>query len=144
MVNQYFLLKTARNVFFVLMITLCLSSLSLAIEKRLEPQNISPRHHIKIKSWAAYATWGGVGIIHNLTISNTSDIEYKNIKVRIYYTSSTPQLIHTVVSQETGVLPITLPPKSTAVYLKKGMPFGAASQSMKAVRIEVIGAEPST
>jgi hypothetical protein len=101
-----------------------------------------PEFYIKITDWSVYATWSAVAIIHHLTIENTADIAYKNIKVRVYYTSTSTSKEGTIVSQETGVLPITLPPRSKNTYLKEGFPLGAGSQFMNPVRIEVLDATP--
>ncbi len=85
-----------------------------------------PQWFIKISDWSVYSSWGAVAIIHNVTIENTSDLSTG---------AGGP------VSQETGVLPVTLPPRSKATYLKAGVTLGAGSQFMNAVGIEVLGAE---
>src|ERR1700758_3188650 len=103
-----------------------------------------PELYIKITDWSVYGTWSAVGIIHHVTIENTSDIAYKNIKVRVYYTSTSTAQQAIIISQETGILPITLPPHSKNTYLKGGTTLGAESQFMNPTQIEVIGATPVT
>ena len=98
-----------------------------------------PASYIKVHDYSVYATWSAVAILHNVTIENTSDITYENIKVRIWYTSfDSPG---NVVSQEVGIIPVTIPPHSKQNYLRAGIPFGGASQAMNAVDIQVLGAE---
>jgi hypothetical protein len=101
-----------------------------------------PEWYIKITDWSVYGTWGAVAIIHHVTIENTGDIAYKDIKIRVYYTSTSASQEGIVVSQETGFLPITLPPQSKGTYLKGGTTLGSGSQFMTPTRIEVLGATP--
>lgn len=110
------------------------------------PQSMKthPEWYINVSEWSVYATWGGVAIIQGLTIENTSDLAYRGVKVRVTYTSNTAGGSGSVVNQETGVLPITLPPHSKDTYLKAGYPFGAGSQFMNPLAIQVLGATPVT
>jgi hypothetical protein len=101
-----------------------------------------PEWYINVSEWSVYATWGGVAIIHDLTIENTSDLAYTGLKIRVTYTSDTAGGAGGVVNQETGVLPITLPPHSKDTYLKAGYPFGGGSQFMNPLAIQVLGATP--
>lgn len=101
-----------------------------------------PEWYIKVTDWNVYATWSAVAIIHHVTIENNSDIEYKDVKVRVFYTSMSTGGAGTVVSQEVGVLPVTLPPRSSATYLSKGHTLGAGSTFMNAVDLQVLGATP--
>ena len=101
-----------------------------------------PEWYIKVTDWSVYATWSAVAIIHSVTIENTSDIEYKDVKVRVCYTSMSTGGAGNIVSQETGVLPVTLPPKSKDTYLKAGVTLGAGSNFMNAVELQVLGASP--
>lgn len=101
-----------------------------------------PERYIKITDWYVYGTWGAVAIIHHVTVENTSDIAYKDVKVRVYYTSNSASQERTVISQETGILPITLPPHSKKTYLRGGTTLGVASQFMNPSRIEVLSATP--
>ncbi len=101
-----------------------------------------PEWYIKVTDWNVYATWSDVAIIHHVTIENNSDIEYKNVKVRVSYTSMSTGGAGTVVSQEVGVLPVTLPPRSKKTYLASGHTLGAGSTFMNAVDLQVLGATP--
>jgi hypothetical protein len=101
-----------------------------------------PERYIKISDWTIYSTWSAVAIIHHVTIENTGDIPYKDVMVRVrYYQTSAPGA-GTQIAQETGVLPVTLPPHSKDTYLKNGSTLGAASMSMYPKEIEVLGAVP--
>jgi hypothetical protein len=101
-----------------------------------------PEWYINISEWSVYATWGGVAIIQGLTIENTSDLAYTGVKVRVTYTSNTAGGAGGIINQETGVLPVTLPPHSKGTYLKAGYPFGGGSQFMNPLAIQVLGATP--
>ena len=83
-----------------------------------------------------------VAIIHHVTIENNSDIEYKNVKVRVRYSSLSTMGPGVIVSQEVGVLPVTLPPRSKQTYLTKGHTLGAGSTFMNAVDLQVLSATP--
>jgi len=105
----------------------------------IKHMEIHPSSYIKIHDFSVYATWSAVAILHNVTIENTSDITYENIKVRIWYTSfDSPG---NVISQEVGIIPVTIHPRSKDKYLRARIPFGAGSQAMNAVDIQVLGAE---
>jgi len=125
-------------IFFILFSTTFLTASSVSNGK-LKYMETHPDSYIKIHEYSVYATWGSVAILHNVTIENTSDITYKNIKVRIRYTSL--NLPGNIISQEVGIIPATVPPHSKSKYLRAGIPFGGGSQSMNAVDIQVLGAE---
>ena len=108
----------------------------------LDSMTTHPEWYIKVSDWSVYATWSAVAIIHSVTIENTSDLEYKDVKVRVCYTSMSPGGAGNIVSQEVGVLPVTLPPKSKKTYLKSGVTLGAGSTFMNAVELQVLGATP--
>jgi hypothetical protein len=101
-----------------------------------------PEWYIKVTDWNVYATWSAVAIIHHVTIENNSDIEYKDVKVRVYYTSMSSGGAGSIVSQEVGVLPVTLAPRSKQTYLASGHTLGAASMFMNAVDLQVLTATP--
>lgn len=107
-----------------------------------ESMKTHPEWYLKIPEWSVYATWSAVAIIQGVTIENTSDLTYKDIKVRVTYTSSSAGGAGNVISQEEGVLPITVPARSKDTYLKAGYPFGAGSQFMNPLSIQVLGATP--
>lgn len=69
---------------------------------------------------------------------------FKNIKVRVYYNSTSTSQERIIISQETGILLITLLPHSKNTYLRGGTTLGAGSQFMTPSRIEVIGDTPVT
>lgn len=109
-----------------------------------ESMKTHPEWYLKIPDWSVYATWSAVAIIHDVTIVNNSDLPYKNIRVRVTYTSNTAGGAGNVISQEDGVLPITVPPRSKDRYLRAGYPLGAGSQFMNPLAIQVLGATPVT
>jgi len=98
-----------------------------------------PEQYLKITNWSFYTAFR-TAIIHHVTIGNTSDITYKNIKVRIRYYSTSPSNYGTQVGQEIGILPVTLPPHSKQIYLKGGAVFGAGSSLFYADNLEVLRA----
>ncbi|MBI4228606.1 MAG: hypothetical protein HY693_02665 [Deltaproteobacteria bacterium] len=101
-----------------------------------------PEWYINITDWNIYSTWSAVAIIHNVTIENTSDIPYKDVMVRVRYYETAAPRAGTQIAQETGVLPVVLPPNSKDTYLKGGSTLGMASMSMYPKEIEVLGAIP--
>jgi hypothetical protein len=106
-----------------------------------DPMILHPEWYIKITDWSFYvASW--VAIIHHVTIENTSDIAYKNIKVRVSYYSSSPSNYGTEIAHETGILPVTLPPHSKKTYLKGGTVLGAGSMIWYAGNLQVLEAVP--
>ena len=108
----------------------------------LDPMILHPEWYIKVLDWSVYSVWSGVAIIHHVTIENTSDIAYKDIAVRVLYYSYSYSDTGKLISQETGILPITLPPHSKNTYLKGGSTLGASSMGMYAGYLEVLGAVP--
>ena len=119
-------------------------SLGASAERLYIPDSMrsNPEWYIKVTDWSVYGTWSAVAIIHSVTIENTSDVEYKDVKVRVCYTSTSPGGAGNIVSQEVGVLPVTLPPRSKKTYLKSGVTIGAGSTFMNAVELQVLGATP--
>ncbi|MEQ9618313.1 MAG: hypothetical protein RIG61_03960 [Deltaproteobacteria bacterium] len=101
---------------------------------------------IKITDWSFYAAWG-MSTMHNVTIENTSDVAYKEIKVRVsYYLSYYPTQPSTAVL----VLPVNLPPRSKDTYLEGGLaslivnPGGMFGMHLSSGEIEVLEAVPET
>lgn len=134
------MLQTGFKSLFIILILLFTAGSEAAGDSR-DYMIRYPEHHIEIPEWNVYSTWSGVGILHNLKIINNSDVEYKNVKIRVYYSTTSTNAPGTIVSQHTAVIPVILPPRSTGFYLRHGIPFGANSQFMNPVRLEVIGAE---
>jgi hypothetical protein len=86
-------------------------------------------HAIKITGWSFYAAWG-MSTMHHVTIENTSDTAYKDVRVKVdYYLSYYP----TKSSVAMLVLPITIPPHSKKTYLERGS-FQPDSESRWDVR----------
>ena len=106
------------------------------------PMVLHPEWYIKILDWYFYVAWGGVAIIHHVTIENTSDLIYKDIKVKVNYYSTTGSNYGLQVGQEIGFLPVALPPKSKNIYLKDGSVLGLGSTNLRAGVIEVLSAVP--
>ena len=99
-----------------------------------------PERYIKVTDWSFYIAFNGVAVIHHVTIENTSDIAYKNIEVRVRYSSRSG----VGVSGEKKVLPITILPRSKKDYLESGFVLGAGSRDLDVQAIEVLGAVPAT
>ena len=108
---------------------------------KLDYIHVHPESDLKITNWSMYSSWGGVGIINNVTIENSSDIAYKNPKVQVCYTAPAIGAIG-IIAQETGVLQITIPPNSKQTYLKGGATFGSKSQSMMPHSIRILKVTP--
>ncbi|HWP91564.1 MAG TPA: hypothetical protein VNN20_05145 [Thermodesulfobacteriota bacterium] len=98
-----------------------------------------PELYIRVTNWSFYTAFR-TAIIHHVTIENTSDIAYKDVKVRIRYYSTSPSNYGTQVGQEIGILPVTLPPHSKQTYLREGAVLGAGSSLFNADNLEVLGA----
>jgi hypothetical protein len=136
-----------KTIVISLLMLFTLSNLNGLTKETQTPNTITmaqhPERYIKITDWSFYAT-RGVGIIHHVTIENTSDIAYKDIEVRVYYYSTSYSNFGTGISNETGVLKVVLPPNSKKTYLKGGAVFGAGSSLFQVGNIEVLGATPVT
>lgn len=101
-----------------------------------------PEWYIKILDWSFYVAWGGVAMINNVLIENTSDIGYEDIKIRVRYYSTTGSSYGVQIGQETGFLPVILKPNSKKTYLKHGTVLGLGSTNLRAGSVEVLGAAP--
>lgn len=76
---------------------------------------------IKITGWSIYVTWC-VPTVHHITIENTNDTAYRDIKVRArYYSASYSNTETTEMGESMGILHITLPPHSKKTYLERGV-----------------------
>ncbi|MFI5322748.1 MAG: hypothetical protein ACHQ6U_04275 [Thermodesulfobacteriota bacterium] len=103
-------------------------------------QVLHPEWYIKISDWSFY-TAARVAILSSVTIENTADVPYKDIRVKLIYTSySHPNA--GIIATTTGLAPITLPPKSKSTYLKRGLTMGAGNQDYNVSDIQVISATP--
>lgn len=101
-------------------------------------QVLHPEWFIKITDWSFY-TAARVAILSSVTIENTSDVTYKDVQVKLLYTSY-PAPVAGIIATSTATLPVTLPPKSKATYLKGGLTVGAGQQSYKLSDIVVLSA----
>jgi hypothetical protein len=101
-----------------------------------------PEWYIKVTDWSYFVAWVGVAMISNVTIENTADIAYKDIKIKLNYYSTSYGSAGEQVSSTTTVLPITVPPRSRDTYLKGGMPIGMGAQSYQTKYVQVLGAVP--
>ena len=101
-------------------------------------QVLHPEWFIKVTDWSFY-TAARVAILSSVTIENTSDVTYKDVQVKLLYTSY-PAPVAGIIATSTATLPVTLPPKSKATYLKGGQTVGAGQQSYKLSDIVVLSA----
>lgn len=93
---------------------------------------------LKISDWSVYGSWGAIAILNNVTIENSCSCEFKNIKVKVNYSSSSSP--GNTVSQQSGIISVTVKPQSKKTYLKEGIAFGVASQFMDPIDIKIIDA----
>ncbi len=103
-------------------------------------QVLHPEWYIKVTDWSFF-TAARVAMLSSVVIENTAEIAYKDIKVRLLYGSYSYPAAGTIATT-TGVLPITVPPKSKETYLKGGIPMGAGNQGYKVTDIEILSATP--
>ena len=103
-------------------------------------QVLHPEWYIKITDWSFY-TAARVAILSSVTIENTADVTYKDIKVNLIYTSYS-QPAAGIIATSTGMLPVTLPPRSKKTYLKGGLTMGAGNQNYDLSDIQVLSATP--
>ncbi|HML93914.1 MAG TPA: hypothetical protein PKC29_00615 [Thermodesulfobacteriota bacterium] len=101
-------------------------------------QVLHPEWFIKVTDWSFY-TAARVAILSSVTIENNSDVTYRDVRVKLLYTSY-PAPVAGIIATSTTTLPVTLPPKSKATYLKGGMTVGAGEQSYKLSDVVVISA----
>lgn len=97
---------------------------------------------IRLIDWSFYVPWSGVAVIHHVFIENSSDVDYKSIKVKLYYHSDSAG--RTGRNEITATLPVTVPRNSKKIYLKEGVMvrgnFG--SMNVRNDAVEVVGAVP--
>ncbi|HVY55544.1 MAG TPA: hypothetical protein VHC46_07285 [Thermodesulfobacteriota bacterium] len=103
-------------------------------------QVLHPEWYIKITDWSFY-TAARVAILSSVTIENTADVTYKDIRVNLVYTSYS-QPAAGIIATSNGMLPVTLPPKSKKTYLKGGLTMGAGNQNYDLSDIQVLSATP--
>ncbi len=154
MLRSYFNQIKERYTTFVAVILVLLlisivalpSTQSGAMAAETENQKSNSSQELKITDWSFVAAWG-MSTMHNVTIENTSDVTYKDIKVSLdYYVSNNL----TKPIRATIVLPVTVPAHSKNTYLKKGIPGllvnpgGVNGMYSLAEKIEVIQAAYET
>ena len=101
-------------------------------------QVLHPEWFIKVTDWSFY-TAARVAILSSVTIENTSDVTYKDVQVKLLYTSY-PAPVAGIIATSTATLSVTLPPKSKATYLKGGQTVGAGQQNYKLSDIVILSA----
>jgi DNA-binding response OmpR family regulator/biopolymer transport protein ExbD len=98
---------------------------------------------IKITDWSFYVAWG-MPTLHNVTIENTSNTSYSDIKIKVlYYYSYSTESAKLETGEVEGTLPVTVPPYSRKTYLQKGITLkqgSASSMFAGAKEINIIGA----
>jgi len=125
---------------FLLLCLLC-SRVNAQESRSLGPFVKHPEWYINVTDWGFYTAFK-VAIIHHITIENTGDVAYKDVQIRIRYYSTAPSTHGTIVGQQEGVLPVTLPPHSRNTYLKDGTVLGSGSSLFYVGGLEVLGAIP--
>lgn len=106
-------------------------------------QVLHPEWFIKITDWSFFNA-ARVGMLSSVVIENTADIAYKDIQVVMSVTTTSPGAVGQTISTNTAVLPVTVPPKSKAKYLKSGMPVGGGAVNWQVSDIRVVSATPVT
>ncbi len=110
---------------------------------KLQRKKNSFSKDIKITDWSLYVAWG-LPTIHNVTIENTSNTTYANIKIKaLYYYSYSTDSVKLETGEIEGTLPITVPPYSKKTYLQNGITLkqgSACSMFGGAKEIHIIGA----
>ena len=141
---------TIRKPFFCLLLTFLMIFFAAQIaapnsaaanDGRFKKFSISSVDGLKITDWSFFAA-ARVAVIHHVTIENSSDTAYKDIKVKVYYYSTSYQTFGVLVGSTSGVLPIVVPPRSKKTYLKDGATLGAGSMSFRTKRIDILEATP--
>lgn len=134
-------MKKLASIIVILTIFLTTGYLNVSAEQKSNEDMIkNPQKYLKITDWQFYIA-ARVAIIHHVKIENSADIDYKNLKVKVYYYSNYPKY-GKLVSSTSGVLPITVPANSSEVYLRGGTTLGAGSAGYIAKNIRIIGVEP--
>ena len=100
---------------------------------------------IKITDSSLYVAWG-MPTLHHVTIENTGNTTYSNIKIKVlYYYSYSTDSAKLETAEVEGVLPITVAAYSKKTYLQKGITLkqGSASSMFGGTKeISIIGATP--
>lgn len=102
-----------------------------------------PAWYLNVTDWSFF-TAARVAMLSSVVIENTADIAYKDIRILISYYSSSGPAVGQTIATTTGMLPVTVPPKSKDKYLKGGITMGAGNQGYRISDIEVLSATPIT
>ena len=126
--------------FLLLIVILVLPAIAFAEHNNVEDMVKNPQRYIVVEKWGFYVA-ARVAILHHVKIRNESSVTYKNVKVRVNYGSTSPTIFGNTISFEQAVLPITLKPNSTEMYLRSGFPIGAGSIHMFGKSIRILSAD---
>jgi len=97
-----------------------------------------PESYLKVSDWSFFVAFNGIGMLSNVKIKNSSNIDYKDIKVRVgYYSASGVQ-----VSFVTKSLPVVVSANTEDSYLNAGLVLGASPGDVDVKNIQVLGAVP--
>ncbi len=111
--------------------------------KRNKNNNFSK--DIKITEWRLYVAWG-IPTIHNVTIENTSNTTYANVKIKAqYYYSYSTDTGKLETAEVEGTLPVIVPPYTKKTYLQNGLQLKQGSSCGMfggAKEIKIIAANP--
>ena len=102
-----------------------------------------PQWYLNVTDWSICPA-DRVLMLSSVVIENTADIAYKDIRILIRYYSSSGPAVGQTIATTTGMLPVTVPPKSKDKYLKGGITMGAGNQGYRISDIEVLSATPIT
>lgn len=102
-----------------------------------------PEWFLKITNWSYFAP-ARVAMLSSVKIENTADIAYKDIRVRLLFTTTSGPAIGQTIATTQGLLPVTVPPKSADTYLKGGITMGAGRQGYRVSDIQILSATPIT
>ena len=102
-----------------------------------------PQWFLKVTDWSYFAP-ARVAMLSSVKIENSASIAYKDIRIRIVFTTSAGTAVGQTIATTQGVLPVTVPPKSADTYLKSGITMGAGRQGYLVTEIQVLSATPIT
>jgi hypothetical protein len=84
--------------------------------------------------------------VYHVTIENTNEMAYKDIKVKVrYYSGSYSSAGTTEIGESMCILHVTLPPHSKRTYLEKGVALqqgSACGLYLGAADMKILGAIP--
>ena len=102
-----------------------------------------PEWFLKITDWSYFAP-ARVAMLSSVKIENTASIAYKDIRIRVLFSASSGPAIGQTIATTQGLLPVTVPPKSSDTYVKGGITVGAGRQGYRVSDIQVLSATPIT